>query len=56
MNLPDLPFDRELLPCLEHARLVRKVHLINGLDPQSLIKIFEGEAVGSAITADGKRS
>ena len=56
MNLSDLPFDRELLPCLEHARLVRKVHLINGLDAQSLIKIFDGEAVGSTMTADGRGS
>lgn len=51
MNLPDLPFDRELLPCLEHSRLVREVHLINGLSPSALLKLFNGEAVGSTITA-----
>jgi hypothetical protein len=30
MNLPDMPFDRELLPRMEHARLVLKVHLVTG--------------------------
>ena len=52
MNLPDLPFDRELLPCLEHARLVRKVHLINGLNPSALGQLFDGDTVGSIIAAD----
>lgn len=53
MNLSDLPFDRELLPCLEHARLVQRVHLINGLDPAALVRLFNGETVGSIIT-DGR--
>ncbi len=50
MNLPDLPFDRELLRCLENARLVRKIHLINGLRPESLMKVFQGEDVGSTVS------
>jgi hypothetical protein len=52
MSLSDLPFDRELLPCLKNSRLVGKIHLINGLTPESLIRVFDGEAVGSTITAD----
>ena len=51
MNLPDLPFDRELLPSLEHARLVQKVHLVNGLNPSALAQIFNGDTVGLTITA-----
>jgi molybdenum storage protein len=54
MNFPDLPFDRELLPSLEHARLVQKVHLINGLNPSSLMRLFNGETVGSTITTSGE--
>ncbi|MGD9725521.1 MAG: uridine kinase [Nitrospiraceae bacterium] len=51
MNLPDLPSDRELLPSLEHARLVQKVHLVNGLNPSALAQVFNGDTVGSTITA-----
>src|SRR5574340_447213 len=55
MDLPDLPFDRELLPCLDHSRLVREVHLVNGLNPNSLLQLFNGEAVGSTIKAGRER-
>jgi molybdenum storage protein len=51
MDLPDLPFDRELLPCLEHSRLVHEVHLINGLNPNALLQLFNGDHVGSTIKA-----
>lgn len=55
MNLPDLPFDRELLPCLEHSRLVQQVHLINGLNPGELGRIFNGDKVGSCVSTSQER-
>lgn len=50
MNLPELPFERELLRCLENSRLLTECYLINGLEPESLRKLLEGEHVGSKIT------
>ena len=35
-NLPTLPFDRALLDLLEHARLVTRLQIINGLEPDRL--------------------
>jgi molybdenum storage protein len=51
LNLPDLPFEREVLRCLDRSRILRKIHLVNGLKPESLRRVFAGEAVGSTISA-----
>jgi len=51
LDLPDLPFEREVLRCLERSRVLRKIHLVNGLQPQTLRTLFDGEAVGPTITA-----
>lgn len=48
-NYPDLPIERELLRTLENARLVTSVRVINGLDPENLIKAINGEDVGTYI-------
>jgi molybdenum storage protein len=55
MDLPDLPFDRELPHCLQNSRTVDKINLINGLKPDSLRRVFRGEEVGSIIKAGGRR-
>jgi len=49
MNLPDLPIETEMLNCLETSRLVREVHVINGLDPDNMEKLLNGEHVGTRI-------
>jgi molybdenum storage protein len=53
-NLPDLPFDRELLRCLNRSRVLKNIQLINGLKPDSLAKLFEGGSVGSTVHAGAK--
>ena len=52
-NLPTLPFDRVLLDLLEHARLVKRVQIINGLEPERLAGALRGEHVGTIIRKDG---
>jgi molybdenum storage protein len=54
-NLPDLPFDRELLRCVEQSRQVRQFHLVNGLKSESLRQVFEGKQTGSVIRASLER-
>lgn len=54
-NLPDLPFDRELLRCVERSRLLGGFHLVNGLNPESLQQVFEGTKTGSVIRAGAER-
>ncbi|MFQ5534650.1 MAG: hypothetical protein ACE5EM_07515 [Sphingomonadales bacterium] len=54
-DLPDLPVERELLRCLENARLLTEVHLINGLKPDMLERLFNGEPVGARIRQSGER-
>jgi molybdenum storage protein len=51
MNPTDLPFDREVLSCVERSRTLKKVHLVNGLHADMLKRLFAGEKVGSVITA-----
>jgi len=51
-KLPTLPFDRALLDLLEHARLVRRVQVINGRDPGRLAGALRGERVGTIIRQD----
>lgn len=48
-NLPDLPVERELLRTLENARSVTRIRVINGLDPDNLVKALQGEAVGTLV-------
>ena len=53
--LPDLPIERNLLDCVENARLVKSIRLVNGLKPGSLAKAFAGEGVGSIIRSSRNR-
>jgi molybdenum storage protein len=51
-NLPTLPFDRVLLDLLEHARLVTRIQIINGLEPDRLAGALRGERVGTIVCKD----
>ena len=51
-NLPTLPFDRAVLDLLEHARLVTRIQIINGLEPDRLEGALLGERVGTIICQD----
>ena len=51
-NLPTLPFDRALIELLAHARLVKRVQVINGLHPERLAGALRGERVGTIIRTD----
>jgi molybdenum storage protein len=51
-NLPTLPFDRALLDLLDHARLVKRVQIINGLEPDRLARALRGERVGTIVRKD----
>src|SRR5919112_4772692 len=51
-KLPTLPFDRALIDLLEHARLVKRVQVINGHDPGRLAGALRGERVGTIIRKD----
>jgi molybdenum storage protein len=53
-NLPTLPFDRVLLDLLENARLVTRVQIINGLEPDRLAGALRGERVGTIVRKDGE--
>jgi molybdenum storage protein len=52
-KLPTLPFDRALIDLLEHARLVNRVQIINGHQPELLAGALRGERVGTIIRKDG---
>ncbi len=51
-NLPTLPFDRALIELLGHARLVKRVQIINGLHPERLAPALRGERVGTIVHTD----
>ncbi len=51
-NLPTLPFDRALLDLLERARLVTRIQIINGLEPDRLERALRGEHVGTILRKD----
>ena len=51
-NLPTLPFDRVILDLLAVARLVKRVQIINGHEPDRLAGALRGERVGTIIRAD----
>lgn len=52
MNLPDLPIERELLICLENARLVDAITVVNGLEPEQVSRAVSGERVGTLVHKD----
>jgi molybdenum storage protein len=52
LNLPTLPFDRAILDLLAHARLVKRVQIINGLAPDRLAAALRGERVGTIVRKD----
>jgi molybdenum storage protein len=52
-KLPTLPFDRALIDLLEHARLVDRVQIINGRQPELLAGALRGERVGTIVRKDG---
>ena len=51
-HLPTLPFDRALLDLLSHARLVTRIQIINGLEPDRLERALRGERVGTIVCKD----
>jgi molybdenum storage protein len=51
-NLPTLPFDRAMLDLLQHARLVKRFQIINGLEPERLAGALRGERVGTIVHKD----
>jgi molybdenum storage protein len=52
LNLSTLPFDRALIGLLERARLVKRVQIINGLEPDRLAGALRGERVGTIVRRD----
>lgn len=51
-DLPTLPFDRALLDLLERSRLVTRVQIVNGLEPDLLERALRGERVGTILRRD----
>ena len=54
LGLPELIIDRAVVETLLTARHVRRVQIINGLEPGSLQRALEGERVGTVIVASGR--
>ena len=50
--MPTLPFDRVLIDLLERARLVTRIQIINGLEPDRLARALRGEHVGTILRKD----
>lgn len=51
-DLPTLPFDRALIGLLGRARLVTRIQIINGLEPDRLAGALRGERVGTIVRKD----
>jgi molybdenum storage protein len=51
-DLPTLPFDRALIGLIARARLVTRIQIINGLEPDRLAGALRGERVGTIIRQD----
>ena len=51
-DLPTLPFDRALIGLLGRARLVTRIQIINGLEPDRLAGALRGERVGTIVRRD----
>ena len=45
----DLPVERELLRSLSNARLLKSIQVVNGLQPDNIVKALNGEHVGTII-------
>jgi molybdenum storage protein len=55
-DLPTLPFDRALIGLLGRARLVTRIQIINGLEPDRLAGALRGERVGTIVRKDDAAS
>ena len=51
-DLPTLPFDRALIGLLGRARLVTRIQIISGLEPDRLAGALRGERVGTIVHRD----
>ncbi len=51
-NLSTLPFEPVLLDLLDHARLIDRFQIVNGLHPERIQAALEGEHVGTIVRAD----
>ena len=51
-DFDDLPIERELLRSLVNARILKSIQVVNGLNPENIIKALDGEHVGTIIYAD----
>jgi molybdenum storage protein len=51
-DLPTLPFDRALIGLLGRARLVKRIQIINGREPDRLAAALRGERVGTILRQD----
>jgi len=51
-ELETLPFERILLDLLDHARLLKQFQIINGRQPERILRALEGEHVGTIVYAD----
>jgi molybdenum storage protein len=51
-DLSTLPFDRALIGLLGRARLVTRIQIINGLEPDRLAGALRGERVGTIVRKD----
>jgi len=51
-QLETLPFDRVLLDLLERARLQKRFQIVNGREPEKILRALEGEHVGTIVHAD----
>lgn len=51
-GLPELIVEQACLEAMVHARNVRKIQVVNGLEPALLARALDGEHVGTIIDAD----
>jgi Uridylate kinase len=51
-KLPDLPVEPALLDMMRHAKLIKEIRLVNGLERGNITRALHGEAVGSVIYQD----
>lgn len=51
-HMSDLPIEHACLEAMLNARNVRRVQLVNGLEPELLQRALDGEHVGTIIDAD----
>jgi isopentenyl phosphate kinase len=47
-----LPLDPIVLDLMQNAKLVKEVHIINGLHSGALTRALAGEPVGSTVYSD----